>query len=79
MVGSVVRLQQGTTVKRKKKKTSMMFSKLYQLPADLLDQQLVARIVNNYPTFYGTRTLMIVLTPARSWYPVPNQQVSSLH
>jgi hypothetical protein len=28
-----------------------MFSKLYQLPADLLDQPLVAQIVNNYPPF----------------------------
>lgn len=56
----------------------MMFSKLYQLPADLLDQQPVAQIVNNYATFYETRTLMIVFRPARSWYPAPNQQVSSL-
>ena len=61
------------------KETSMMFSKLYQLPADLLDQPLVAQFVNNYPTFYGTRTLVIVFTPVHSWYPALNQQESSLH
>jgi hypothetical protein len=52
----------------------MSFSKLYQWHADSPDRPLVAQITNNYPAFYGTRTVMIVFTPALSWYPASNQK-----